>query len=214
MSPRDTRARLIRRATKVDVPLTAPLADQLTTFLELLFRWNRKINLTALRDVDDAVDRLVLEPLAAVRHLAAGAGRLIDLGSGGGSPAIPLALARKDLQLTMVETKARKAAFLREAVRVLELPGAVVASTRYEDLLAADDHCGKYAAVTIRALKIEITALRDIAAFLRPDAATLLLFRGPAGPDALPDVGTRLRWAGTYPLVKTLRSRVSVYRRE
>ena len=213
MSPRDTRARLIRRARKADVPLAAPLADQLTTFLELLLRWNRKINLTALRDADDGIDRLLLEPLAAVRHLAAGAGRLIDLGSGGGSPAIPLALARRDLQLTMVETKARKAAFLREAVRVLDLHGAVVETTRYQDLLAADDHRGNYASVTIRALKIEATALRDIAAFLRPAGATVLLFRGPTGPDALPDVGT-LRWAGTYPLLEALRSRVSVYRRE
>jgi hypothetical protein len=66
--------------------------------------------------------------------------------------------------------------------------------------------------VTIRALKIEATALRDIAAFLRPAEATLLLFRGPTGPSALPDVGTRVRWAGTYPLLETLRSRVSVYR--
>jgi 16S rRNA (guanine527-N7)-methyltransferase len=214
VSPRDTRARLIRRAAKADVPLTAPVADQLTTFLDLLLRWNRKINLTALHDADDAVDRLLLEPLAAVRHLGTGAGRLIDLGSGGGSPAIPLALARRDLQLTMVETKARKAAFLREAVRVLELPGAVVETTRYEDLLAAHDHRGSYAAVTVRALRIETTALRDIAAFLSPDAATLLLFRGPAGPDALPDVGETLRWVGTYPLLETLQSRVSVYRRE
>jgi 16S rRNA (guanine527-N7)-methyltransferase len=208
---RDTHARLIRRAAKADVLLPLPLARRLTAFLELLFRWNRKINLTALRDVDDALDRLALEPLAAVKHLPAGAGRLIDLGSGGGSPAIPLVLARPDLDLTMVETKARKAAFLREAGRVLELPRALVETARYEDLLAGGGHRGTYTALSIRALRIEAAALRDVAEFLGPDGVALL-FRGPTGPNEMQDAGP-LTWTGTYPLLENLRSRVSVFRR-
>jgi 16S rRNA (guanine527-N7)-methyltransferase len=201
----------MRRAAKADVALHAALAVRLATFIELLFRWNRKINLTALRDVDDALDRLVLEPLAAVRHVPFGTGRLIDLGSGGGSPAIPLALARPDLDLTMVETKARKAAFLREAVRVLGLPRALVETTRYEDLLAGRGHRGTYTALSIRALRIEAAALRDVAEFLAPDGVALL-FRGPTGADTMEDSGP-LSWMGTYPLLENLRSRVSVFRR-
>jgi 16S rRNA (guanine527-N7)-methyltransferase len=208
---RDTRARLIRRAAKADLPLAGPLATRLSTFLELLFRWNRKINLTALRDADDAIDRLLLEPLAAARHLPPASGRLIDLGSGGGSPAIPLALARPDLDLTMVETKARKAAFLREAVRVLDVARALVETGRYEDLLAGGGHRGTYTALSVRALRVEAAALRDIAEFLGPDGIALL-FRGPTGPDSLPDAGP-LTWVGTYPLLENLRSRVSLFRR-
>ena len=209
MAARDIAARLRRRAGKFDIEVPHPLADQLVTFLELLLRWNRKINLTALRDADDAIDRLVLEPLAAVRHIPPGAGRLIDLGSGGGSPAIPIALARPDLDLTMVEIKARKAAFLREAARVLALRGALVESRRYEDLLASNGYHGTYSLLTIRALRVEAAALGEVAAFLAPDGR-LLLFRGPTGPAILPDAGP-LAWTGTYSLLERLQSRVSVF---
>ena len=69
-----------------------PLASQLVVYYQLLSHWNRKINLTSLSDPDEAVDRLLLEPVAAAAVLPANRA-LIDLGSGGGSPAIPLALA-------------------------------------------------------------------------------------------------------------------------
>lgn len=211
MAARDTRARVVRRAAKADVALPGPLGDRLAAFLELLFRWNRKINLTSLRDTDDAIDRLLIEPLAVLRHVPPGSGRLIDLGSGGGSPAIPLALARPDVDLMMVETKARKAAFLREAVRVLELPRALVETARYQDLLAGTGHRGTYTALSIRALRVEASALRDVAEFLAPDGVALL-FRGPSGPNILADADP-LAWTGTYPLLESLRSRVSVFRR-
>jgi 16S rRNA (guanine527-N7)-methyltransferase len=211
VAARDTRARVIRRAAKADVALPGPLGDRLAAFLELLFRWNRKINLTSLRDTDDAIDRLLIEPLAVLRHVPPGSGRLFDLGSGGGSPAIPLALARPDVDLMMVETKARKAAFLREAVRVLELPRALVETARYQDLLAGTGHRGTYTALSIRALRVEASALRDVAEFLAPDGVALL-FRGPSGPNILADADP-LAWTGTYPLLENLRSRVSVFRR-
>src|SRR5688500_5649917 len=140
MGGRDTRSRILRRAARLDVPIAPPLAARLAVFLDLLLRWNRKINLTALSNLDDSIDRLVIEPLAATRHIQPRSGRLIDLGSGGGSPAIPLALALPDLDLTMVEVKARKSAFLREAVRVLELRRALVENVRYEALLDRNGH--------------------------------------------------------------------------
>ena len=208
---RTTRARLLKRAAKADIAIDSARAERLAAFLDLLFRWNRKINLTALDDLDDAIDRLVLEPLAAVPHVRPSSGRLIDLGSGGGSPAIPLALALPELDLTMVETKARKAAFLREAVRVLELPRALVESVRYEELLEGNGHRGTYSAVSVRALRVESSALSDISQFLAPDGL-VLLFRGPGGADELPDVGP-LAWTGTYLLLEALRSRLTVFRR-
>lgn len=211
MTARDIRARLLRRASREDVQIPPPLADRLVAFLELLVRWNRKINLTGLENLDDAVDRLLLEPLAASRYLPAGAGRLIDLGSGGGSPAIPLALARPELDLTMVEIKARKAAFLREAVRVLELPRALVESVRYQDLLDRNGHKGAYTAASVRAVRVENATLGSLAEFLAPDGLALL-FRGETGPSELPDAEP-LAWAGTYPLITALRSRLTVFRR-
>ena len=88
--------------------LTDDLAEKLATFYALLSRWNQKINLTALADPDEAIDRLILEPLLAARHVPASRTRLMDVGSGGGSPAIPLKLALPQLALTMVEVKVEK----------------------------------------------------------------------------------------------------------
>jgi 16S rRNA (guanine527-N7)-methyltransferase len=208
---RDTRSRLLRRAAKADLAIAAPVADRLVAYLELLLRWNRKINLTALENQDEAIDRLLLEPLAAARHIRPAAGRLIDLGSGGGSPAIPLVLALPGLDLTMVEIKARKAAFLREAVRVLELPRTLVETVRFEELLERNGHRGTYSLVSVRAVRMDGGALRQVAEFLAPDGLALL-FRGPTGPDELPD-SEPLAWSGTYPLLEPLRSRLTVFRR-
>ena len=121
MRPHDVRSRLARSATKSNIFIDDPLADSLTAYYELLARWNRKINLTSLDNLDEAIDRLILEPIAASRYLPASAKLLMDVGSGGGSPAIPFKLAVPRLRLTMVEAKARKSAFLREAIRHLGL---------------------------------------------------------------------------------------------
>ncbi len=211
MGARDLRSRLLRRAAKADIPVTSSLADRLVAFLELLLRWNAKINLTALGNPDEAVDRLVLEPLAAVRYVQSQAGRLIDLGSGGGSPAIPLVLALPHLDLTMVEIKARKAAFLREAIRALELPSARVETARFEDLLDRHGQRGTYTTASIRAVRVEPSTLRTLAECLAPDGL-VLLFRGPSGAPELPDAEP-LAWTGTYPLIDSLRSRLTVFRR-
>src|SRR5262245_21537530 len=103
----------MRRAAKANLFVSDLLADRLTAYFELLFRWNRKINLTSIENLYEACDRLLLEPLVAARYFPASARGLIDIGSGGGSPAIPFKLAVPGIHLTMVEVKARKSAFLR-----------------------------------------------------------------------------------------------------
>jgi 16S rRNA (guanine527-N7)-methyltransferase len=123
-TPESLTNRLSRRAASLNIEADEDLIARLASYFELLQRWNEKINLTSLGDTDESVDRLIMEPLAAARFLPRG-GRLIDIGSGGGSPAIPLAIALRTSALTMVESRGRKAAFLREAVRTLGLTGSV-----------------------------------------------------------------------------------------
>ena len=211
MAARDSRTRLVRRAARADLSVPPALADALTAYLDLLFRWNRKINLTGFDDPDEAVDRLLIEPVLAARHVNGAGGRLLDVGSGGGSPAIPLYLALPNWDLTMVESKARKAAFLREAIRVLELRRALVETARFEELLARNGHGGTYSAVSLRAVRVERSTLEVLAEFVSPDGL-VLLFRGSTGPGEVPDVGP-LAWTGTYPLLERLGSRLTVLRR-
>ena len=196
---------MLRRGRRAGLSIDSPLADALTAYHELLSRWNRKIDLTSITQADEAVDRLLLEPLLAARHLSPAPQSLVDVGSGGGSPAIPMKLARPDLALTMVEAKARKSAFLREAIRHLGLTGTVVENARYEELLARPELHEAADVVSLRAVRVEARALMGLQAFLRP-GGRFLLFRSVAKPDMPTTVPPPLVWLGTHPLLGTLRS--------
>ena len=210
---RDFRTRLARRASKSGVFLDEALASSLVEYYELLARWNRKINLTSLDDPDEAIDRLLLEPVIAARHLSPAVVNLMDVGSGGGSPAIPLALALgPQIRLTMVEVKARKSAFLREAVRHLGLANARVETSRFEELLARPELHESFDVLSMRAVRVEGKVLMTLQAFLAPGGC-VLLFRGPAGPEAPAGVLHPLEWQATVPLVEALQSRLSVLRK-
>ena len=210
---RDFKTRLTRRAGKAGLFLEDHLASALTAYYDLLARWNRKINLTSLDNPDEAIDRLLLEPVVAGRALAGtGVRELIDIGSGGGSPAIPLVLTLgPDVALTMVEVKARKSAFLREAVRHLQLPKATVETSRYEELLSRPELLESFDLLTTRAVRVEPRILMTLQAFVRL-GGQVALFRGPAGPDA-PQVIHPLEWESTIPLLESLQSRLSVLRK-
>jgi 16S rRNA (guanine527-N7)-methyltransferase len=201
--------RLTRRAARFGLFLNDELVEKLDVFYSLLSRWNQKINLTSLADPDEAVDRLILEPLAAARHVSPGASRMMDVGSGGGSPAIPLKLSVPQLDLTMVEVKARKSAFLREAIRHLELTDARVETARVEELLTRADLHEAFNVITMRAVRVEGKSLHTLQAYLAP-TGQILLFRGPSGPDAPGVIVPPLEWQGTYPLIDSLQSRLTV----
>ena len=166
--------------------------------------WNERINLTALEDVDEAIDRLVLEPVMAARHLPA-SGSVLDIGSGSGSPAIPLKILVPGISLCMVEAKTRKSAFLREAARHLALTSVRVETCRYEELLAAPEFHESADIVTVRAVRMQASMLLGLQAFLR-DGGQMLLFKSAAGLGADPPPPLTLE--ADEPLVESLRSRL------
>jgi 16S rRNA (guanine527-N7)-methyltransferase len=155
--------------------LPAALATPLLAYLELLQRWNRAYNLTAVRDPREMVTRHLLDSLAM--HPLVEAGTLADLGTGPGLPGIPLAIARPGLQVALVESKGKKARFLREAVRTLGLANAEVAECRIEAL----DRPGAFDAITARALATLSQILALGGHLLKPDGR-LLAMKG-ARPD-------------------------------
>jgi 16S rRNA (guanine527-N7)-methyltransferase len=213
VSNREFRERLRRRAKTAGISLDSGLIDGLETYYQLLTKWNAKINLTAFRltpDGDDeAIDRLLIEPVVAARYVPENARTLLDAGSGGGSPAIPLKLASTNLALRMVEVKTRKAVFLREAVRTLGLRDAEVETSRFEELLPRAELHEALDLVSIRAVRIEIRTLNTLQAFLRP-GGKLLLFRGASKNDLEDSPPPPLAWMATYPLVDSLHSKLVV----
>jgi 16S rRNA (guanine527-N7)-methyltransferase len=177
VTSREFRDRVLKRAKKADVQVSNAVLEQLEAYYRLLALWNDKINLTALplRDVtDQAVDRLLIEPLAAARYVPEEPITWFDLGSGGGSPALPLKVVRPSARLTMVESRTRKAAFLREAVRSLRLSDVVVEAVRFEVLAARRPLRQTAQLVTVRAVKVDKAFLDVARAFLAPSGLLFL----------------------------------------
>ena len=212
MTSRDFQDRVSRRAGKAGVHLAPELAGQLEIYFRLLSAWNQKLNLSGL-DLGDptpeAIDRLLIEPMVAAKHVVPGRKSMIDIGSGGGSPAIPMALALRDVRLLMVEAKTRKSVFLREAIRALSLSTAEVVTSRFEELLSRPDLHESHDLLTIRAVRIEGRVLMSVQAFVRP-GGQLFLFRGAARAEPPETITPPLAWKNTVPLLESLRSRLVV----
>jgi 16S rRNA (guanine527-N7)-methyltransferase len=200
VTEREFRNRIRRHGKRAGVGIPDALASGLWAYFELLRRWNRKINLTGFGDLESeaAIDRLLVEALVASRHIPAGAA-VIDVGSGNGSPAIPMKLADPSRSLVMVEAKARKSAFLREALRALDLQSTSVENARFEELLARPDLHEALDVVTARALRVDPKRLTSLQAFLKPGGRILLFRAGAPSADAGP--AFPLVVEATHPLI-------------
>lgn len=213
MSARTLRDRLLRRAHLAGLDLPAGLVAGLEAYFSELARWNAKVNLTAFSLTgggnDAAVDRLLIEPVLAARYLSPGATALLDAGSGGGSPAIPVKLARPDVALHMVEVKVRKSVFLRQVARTLGLTDTTVYTARFEELLTRADLHEAMSAVSIRAVRIDPGVLTTLQAFLRPGGEILSFTSGGAAVTAVPP----LTVIGEHDLLSGNRSRLVILKK-
>jgi len=111
---------------------TAEQAEMLERHYDLLIRWNRRLNLTSVTGVEDLVKYHYCESLALAEELPRGVLRIVDMGSGAGFPGFPVAVRRPECQVTLVESRVRKAVFLREVSR--DLSNVRVLACRAESL--------------------------------------------------------------------------------
>ena len=112
----------------------AAAQTKLLAYIALLDKWNRTHNLTAIREPHRVVTHHLLDALATLPHLpGAKSLRLIDVGSGGGVPGVPLAIVRPQWRITLLDSNRKKTAFLRQAVAELALPNVTVVAMRAED---------------------------------------------------------------------------------
>jgi 16S rRNA (guanine527-N7)-methyltransferase len=202
-------ARLAARAAPVGLAIPSELASRLEAYYRLLYTWNQRINLTAL-DLntlpDEAVDRLLIEPLAAAHHAAPNS-RVLDIGSGGGSPAIPFALASHAASLAMVESRSKKSVFLAEAARVVGLQQVRVITARFESVADSPAILGSFDAVTIRAVRVGQSDWGHLAKPLRSGGSLFFLHQS----DVEIAAGAGFTVPETYRL--TSKAQLSVLRR-
>jgi 16S rRNA (guanine527-N7)-methyltransferase len=131
-APAVSSTELRRRLAAVGFDVTAEQGEALAKFVELLLRWNKVHNLTGVRGADEIVDRHLVESFA-LRAFIEGS-RVADVGSGGGLPGVPLAIAEPQRAFTLIESRAKRVHFLRHVVGELKLENTSVAHSRAEDL--------------------------------------------------------------------------------
>ncbi len=179
------------------VELGALQLAKLSTYLELLVRWNRKINLTAVRKPEDCVTRHFGESFFLVRVVRL-EGSLLDVGSGAGFPGLALKIPAADVRVSLLEPVAKKRAFLKEVVRMCAFENVEVRGERLEDFVRA--HPGKaFDFMTSRAVG-EVSKLASLSAVVLKPGGRLCLWLGRDQAAELYPQADRFAWADPIPI--------------
>jgi 16S rRNA (guanine527-N7)-methyltransferase len=145
--------------------------NQLEGHYKVLTRWNARMNLTRISGLEDSVRLHYCESLRLAQFLPVGIHRIVDIGSGGGFPGVPVAIFRPECEITLVESHQRKAVFLREATRNFE--NLRVLATRAEDVVDRFDWMVSRAVAPGDVLKLNVA--KNVALLIgREDAANLV----------------------------------------
>lgn len=143
---------LAKQASAWGLTLGGAERDLLLEYARLLASYEQA-NVIGTRDMDSIVLHHVLDSLSCFLFAPlSGAGRLADVGSGGGLPGIPIKIAKPDLRATLVESTGKKSSFLEHVAEVLALDGVTVANARVEELAHSAAHRGTYDVATTRAV--------------------------------------------------------------
>ena len=175
--------------------------SSVSSYIDVLLRWNAKINLTAIRDPKEIVTRHFGESLFAARHIfpqASVEANVIDIGSGAGFPGLPIKLWAPNIELTLIESNIKKATFLREVIRVLALENAKVFTGRAEVFRGTGD------VVTLRAVERFETAV-PIACNLVKGEGTISLLIGEDQIASAKASSPSVQWRAPLPLPNSQR---------
>ncbi|WP_278413885.1 16S rRNA (guanine(527)-N(7))-methyltransferase RsmG [Stutzerimonas kunmingensis] len=152
-------AELVRGAQALGVELSEGQQQQLLAYLALLIKWNKAYNLTAVRDPNEMVSRHLLDSLSVVSFVAESGQTLLDVGSGGGMPGVPLAIMFPDRSFTLLDSNGKKTRFLTQVKLELKLANLEVVHSRVEQFQPAEAFDG----ITSRAF----SSLEDFASWTR-----------------------------------------------
>jgi 16S rRNA (guanine527-N7)-methyltransferase len=212
MTPEIANSIGLERITELLVPFVGPtpLADSelssIRTYIDLLLKWNAKLNLTAIRDPEEIVTRHFGESLFAARQLFPTRNShesVIDVGSGAGFPGLPLKLWSPNLDLTLVESNHRKATFLREVIRALDMKSAKVLTERAESVSLRAD------LVTFRAVERFERILPIAFGLVKPEGRIALLI-GEAQVEVAQAALRTVTWDEPLPIPQTRSGRLLI----
>ena len=156
---------------QMGIALPSAAQEKLLAYAALLYKWNKTFSLTAMREEEKAVSHHLLDSLAILPFVAGG--NLLDVGSGGGMPGIPLAIACPELQVMLLDSNSKKTAFLRQAAIELGLSNVAVHCGRVEQY----DPAIRFAAITSRAFA-ELADFVSLSGHLLADGGSWLAMKG------------------------------------
>jgi 16S rRNA (guanine527-N7)-methyltransferase len=185
---------LARQLAQLGISVEQETLDKLISFLDELLHWNRRINLTAITDAEAAVEKHLVDSLTLVPMLG-GDERMLDLGSGGGFPCIPLKVVFPRLRVFSVDAVQKKIVFQRHAARLLGLEHFEAFHGRAEELPAVEQCAAGFDVVLSRAF----TSLPSFAALARPCLAPggrIIAMKGPEGEQELAEAQGHLESLG------------------
>lgn len=157
------KARLEQGASRIGQPLAPEQIDLMAGHARELAAWNKKINLTAIREPGEMAEKHFVDAVAVQPFLGTES-RIMDMGSGGGFPAIPLKIMNPGICFTLVDSVRKKVSFLNHVVRTLGLEEIRAVHARVEDLAKMSEHARTYDAVMSRGF----AGLETFAAYARP----------------------------------------------
>jgi 16S rRNA (guanine527-N7)-methyltransferase len=188
MTPEGAASRLNDLLQKAGLePLDDPTVSKFEAYLSLFVRWNSKLNLSSVRVEEEVLSRHFIESIAVARSLPHQISTLLDFGSGGGLPGIPIALCRPEIAVTLAESQGKKAGFLQEAVRVLGM-AATFHADRAEKLQI------KFDCVTLRAVEKMPQAVAAAAKLVSADGWLALMTTDGALAELHEAAGPKFYW--------------------
>jgi 16S rRNA (guanine527-N7)-methyltransferase len=198
----DRRSDILMLGRQWTCSVSADVADSIVLFMQQLLLWNERVNLTGARTIEDLLGEHLPDSFALAKLIPEGA-QVIDVGSGAGLPAIPFALLRPDCQVTLVEPRAKRVAFLNTAVRTCGCKQISIFRKRFEDL-----HEIHFSAATSRATFSPEAWLKMAPSLLSPNGKIIVLTTNPiqvntSQPTLIDSIEYRSssgasRWAGCY----------------
>lgn len=186
-------AELLRKQISPIIELSPAQINQLEQHYNLLIKWNKVLNLTSVRKVEEIVERHYCESIFMGLHLPAGALTVGDVGSGAGFPGIPIGMVRPECKVSLIESHQRKCVFLREATR--ELKNVQVLPIRVEDVDEAFDWV-VCRAVLLSKIEKPVSALSALIAILGTERPSDSRFTWNT-PVQLPWGRQKYLWLGT-----------------
>ncbi len=171
-------ALLAKGALEAGLPLQLNHIELMGRHARALLEWNRNINLTAITDPADVAVKHFLDAIVPSHHIP-WEGELLDIGTGGGFPGIPLKILRPDQPMTLIDGSRKKINFVKHAIRILCLEKIEALQARAEDLADRPENRGRFDVVVSRAVS-DLAVMARLALPLLAPQGKLLLYQGPS----------------------------------